>query len=425
MTPRAGPSGSQRYPAIGWPSRPSKRNSDLVLIEPPPWGRGDGDHYPGIESTLTVPVTNGSEVTDPSRLAEFDSLDPFLSESHSVSVADDRSSPRREGAHVSRYRLRIECARRTQRGRRRPAGLRGAMEADGRQGHRDLPDELPGRDRARRRCPAGDRAGGPRAGSPPAATCCTSSTAATRAASPTRPRRRLDFIDAFFLVDHCVALLGAVDAMRYELPDKPMFLAQYSPRWTRGRRRRSAGSAVPASSSWAVHRRDDLRRGARPPASRRSTATAGCCARSTPLRRTGPPLTSPQMQVLVKSSMVMDIEEHNALLGGLIERLAAGRATTGSGCTSPGTSATPPGPSCSTVDRGVRRGRRRRRPLHGLPAHLDRRLRGRRAGRRARALVLGPQRDRPVRDPRPERRRLGRLPAALDRGERRGRAWSC
>src|SRR5690242_18929679 len=49
----------------------------------------------------------------------------------------------------------------------------------------------------------------------------------TRSISDQAATQKLDVFDGFFLVDHCVALLGAVDAMRYELPDKPMFLAQY------------------------------------------------------------------------------------------------------------------------------------------------------------------------------------------------------
>lgn len=39
---------------------------------------------------------------------------------------------------------------------------------------------------------------------------------------------KLDSYDGIFLVDHCVALLGAVDAIRFELPDTPVFLAQFT-----------------------------------------------------------------------------------------------------------------------------------------------------------------------------------------------------
>src|SRR5919197_872714 len=49
----------------------------------------------------------------------------------------------------------------------------------------------------------------------------------TRSIADQAATHKLGVVDGFFLVDHCVALLGAVDAMRYELPDQPMFLAQY------------------------------------------------------------------------------------------------------------------------------------------------------------------------------------------------------
>jgi len=50
----------------------------------------------------------------------------------------------------------------------------------------------------------------------------------TRSLTDQAATRQLDVFDAFFFVDHCVALLGAVDAMRFELPDKPIYLAQYT-----------------------------------------------------------------------------------------------------------------------------------------------------------------------------------------------------
>ena len=197
----------------------------------------------------------------------------------------------------------------------------------------------------------------------PAATCCSSSIARTRAASPTRPRRRsFDVFDAFFLVDHCVALLGAVDAMRLRAPrqaDVPR--AVHRPRWTsRGRRRRSARrSRSCARSSRSSPARRSRTRPCRT-ASAPSTATGGCCARSTTCA--GPaqaPITARQMQVLVKSSMVMDIDEHNAILDRA--RRSAGRAArrtgrrTWSSSISRAISATRRGRSCSTRSRSAAR----------------------------------------------------------------------
>src|SRR4051812_5316207 len=49
----------------------------------------------------------------------------------------------------------------------------------------------------------------------------------TRSITDQAATQKLDYFDAFFFVDHCIALIGATDAMRYALPDKPIFLAQF------------------------------------------------------------------------------------------------------------------------------------------------------------------------------------------------------
>lgn len=134
---------------------------------------------------------------------------------------------------------------------------------------------------------------------------------------------KFDVYDAFFLVDHCVALLGAADAMRFEIPDKPVFLAQYTASmdeaWTpveirtkvEELRSELAGlcdasvsdDEIAASISVFNHNRQLLRH-------------------IYTLRRSGRiALTSRQMQVLIKSSMVMDVEEHSEQLAALIPLL--------------------------------------------------------------------------------------------------------
>jgi bcr-type benzoyl-CoA reductase subunit C len=145
----------------------------------------------------------------------------------------------------------------------------------------------------------------------------------TRSLADQAATRKLDVFDAFFFVDHCVALLGAVDAMRFELPDKPMFLAQYTASmdepWTRPEIRKKVESLRAqleefngvtisaeklASSIRTFNRNRQLLR------------------QVYDLRRSGrTPITATQMQVLVKSSMVMDIEEHTAILTDLVGRL--------------------------------------------------------------------------------------------------------
>jgi benzoyl-CoA reductase subunit C len=145
----------------------------------------------------------------------------------------------------------------------------------------------------------------------------------TRSISDQAATQKLDVFDGFFLVDHCVALLGAVDAMRYEIPDKPMFLAQY---------------VASMDEPWTppeIRKKVELLRAELQDFTGTSIATEDL-ARSIQafnlnrrllrdvydLRRSGrTSITATQMQVLVKSSMVMDIDEHNAILTELVGRL--------------------------------------------------------------------------------------------------------
>jgi benzoyl-CoA reductase subunit C len=142
----------------------------------------------------------------------------------------------------------------------------------------------------------------------------------TRSISDQAAKQQLDVFDGFFLVDHCVALLGAVDAMRYELPDKPMFLAQYTASmdepWTPPEIRKkvellrselqdftgvTSSTADLSNSIRAFNRNRRLLR------------------EVYDLRRSGrTQITATQMQALVKSSMVMDIDEHNEILTDLV-----------------------------------------------------------------------------------------------------------
>lgn len=127
---------------------------------------------------------------------------------------------------------------------------------------------------------------------------------------------RLDVLDGLFLVDHCVALLGAVDAIRFVLPDMPVFLAQFTASmdedWTpaeirkkllmlQNRLEQLCELAIPVerlSGSIALYNHD--RRLLR---------------HIYDLRRTGKiAISSSTMQILVKSAMIMDVEEHIARL---------------------------------------------------------------------------------------------------------------
>lgn len=138
--------------------------------------------------------------------------------------------------------------------------------------------------------------------------------------------RKFDVYDAFYLVDHCVALLGAADALRFEIPDKPVFLAQYTASmdeaWTPAEIRKRVedlrGSLAEycdailsddeiAASIAAYNRNRDMLR------------------QIYALRRSGGiALTGRQMQILVKSSMIMEVGAHNERLDALLPLLETG-----------------------------------------------------------------------------------------------------
>jgi benzoyl-CoA reductase subunit C len=145
----------------------------------------------------------------------------------------------------------------------------------------------------------------------------------TRSLTDQAATRQLDVFDAFFLVDHCVALLGAVDAMRFELPNIPMFLAQYTAsmdeEWTPPEVRKKVESlrlqlgelcGVTVSNDAMAH------------SIRVFNRNRQLLRQVYDLRRSGRTrISAAQMQMLVKSSMVMDIEEHTQILTGLVALL--------------------------------------------------------------------------------------------------------
>jgi benzoyl-CoA reductase subunit C len=145
----------------------------------------------------------------------------------------------------------------------------------------------------------------------------------TRSLADQAATQKLDIFDAFFFVDHCVALIGAVDAMRYELPDKPMILAQYTASmdeaWTPPQIRKKVESLREQLEEFTgVNVSVD----ALSNSIRLFNRNRQLLRDVYDLRRSGrTQMTSAQMQVLVKSSMVMDIEEHTEILSDLMEGL--------------------------------------------------------------------------------------------------------
>ncbi|MFF3572655.1 2-hydroxyacyl-CoA dehydratase subunit D [Nocardia jiangxiensis] len=147
----------------------------------------------------------------------------------------------------------------------------------------------------------------------------------TRSVADQAARGRLDIFDAFVVADHCVQLLGAVDVIRWARPDKPMHFAQFTSAmddaWTQPR---------------VAGRIEDAKREVETVLG--VTLTPERLARSIglfnenrrllrelyDLRRSGRAwITATDMQTLIKSSMVMDIQEHTTLLRALLAGLDA------------------------------------------------------------------------------------------------------
>ncbi|MFD1789579.1 2-hydroxyacyl-CoA dehydratase subunit D [Sphingomonas floccifaciens] len=134
---------------------------------------------------------------------------------------------------------------------------------------------------------------------------------------------RFSHLDGIFLVDHCVALLGAVDAIRFALPDMPVVLEQFvasmDEAWSPAQvvervallRDRLTGLCGTDIDDEGLQNSISLYNRAR-----------ALLRRIYELRRTGRAyLTSAEMQILVKSAMIMDVADHAGKLAELVDRL--------------------------------------------------------------------------------------------------------
>lgn len=145
----------------------------------------------------------------------------------------------------------------------------------------------------------------------------------TRSLADQAATGELEVFDAFVLVDHCVQLLGAADVIQKVTPDKPLhftqFISSMDDPWSRGAVEEKVqdmraeveectGVTVTEESlSASILAFNENRRLLR---------------EFFDLRRTGRlHIPASTLQVLVKSSMVMDITEHTALLQQLLGRL--------------------------------------------------------------------------------------------------------
>jgi benzoyl-CoA reductase subunit C len=127
---------------------------------------------------------------------------------------------------------------------------------------------------------------------------------------------RLEVYDGFFQADHCIQLLGAVDVVREDEPDKPVYFGQLmssmSDEWTfpqvlekmndfRVELEKFTGRAISDDDiANSIEIFDENRRLMRSIFDQRRHGDAA--------------LAPDQIQVLVKSSMIMDKQEHTELL---------------------------------------------------------------------------------------------------------------
>lgn len=136
---------------------------------------------------------------------------------------------------------------------------------------------------------------------------------------------KLAVYDGLFLVDHCVALLGAVDAVRFELPEMPVHLAQFMASMDEPTTRPQVGEQILAlrqrlGAFCGLTITDAAIQHSIAAYNRNRALLRKVYA----LRRSGRiALGSRQMQALVKSSMVMEVEAHTAILTRLVALLEA------------------------------------------------------------------------------------------------------
>lgn len=132
---------------------------------------------------------------------------------------------------------------------------------------------------------------------------------------------RLDVFDGFFMADHCIQLIGAADVIR-ELTGRRFYFGQLissmNDPWTRDQARLTISDFVAELSAFSGKEiTDDLLRESIKVFNRGRRLMR----RLYEDRRAGDTrFTSTQLQIIVKSSMVMQREEHNALLEALVER---------------------------------------------------------------------------------------------------------
>ena len=150
----------------------------------------------------------------------------------------------------------------------------------------------------------------------------------TRSVADQAAKGRLDAYDAFFNADHCIQLLGAVEIVREESPDKPMYFGQFETsmgdQWAPKQIRAKMVSFQRELEMFVGH---DITDAAIGHSIELFNVNRRMLREVYDQRRAGNAyFTASQMQAFVKSSMVMDRAEHTALLrAALAERVTEAR----------------------------------------------------------------------------------------------------
>jgi benzoyl-CoA reductase subunit C len=145
----------------------------------------------------------------------------------------------------------------------------------------------------------------------------------TRSVTDQAAKGDFALLDALLFGDHCVQLLGAADAIRLQLPNTRVsffqLISSMCDPWTEGRARETFVGLKSELEDLVSHTiSDDALRNS----IRLFNKNRQMLRRLYELRKAGRiALTARQMQSLVKSSMMMDKAEHNALLEKLIAEL--------------------------------------------------------------------------------------------------------
>ena len=146
----------------------------------------------------------------------------------------------------------------------------------------------------------------------------------TRSVADQAATGELDVFDAFVLADHCVQLLGAIDVIRWAKPETPNHFAQFissmDDPWSAGQVRDKIDALrteLEEVSGAKIHPGSVSRSIALYNTDRELLREIFSARRDRNVR-----IPASELQALIKSSMVMDIEDHIRLLRTLMPSLA-------------------------------------------------------------------------------------------------------